>query len=60
MGYQAAFSFLGGLAVSLVALVLAIVATVGQERSKLVWLPVSPVFPTLLALPVLAELFVIE
>ena len=44
---------------SLVALVLAIVAKVRHERSQLLWLPLS-VFPTLLALVVLAELFVME
>ena len=54
VGTQAGFSLLGGLVVSLVALVLAIVAKVRQERSKLLWLPLS-VFPTLLVLVVLAE-----
>ena len=54
VGYQAGFSLLGGLVVSLVALVLAIVAKVRHERSKLLWLPLS-VFPTLLVLVVLAE-----
>jgi hypothetical protein len=59
VGHQAGFSLLGGLAVSLVALVLAIVAKVRQERSRWLWLPMS-LFPTLLALVVLAELFVME
>lgn len=58
VGALAGVSLLGGLAVSLVALVLAIVAKVRHERSRL-WLPLS-VFPTLLTLVVLAELFVME
>ncbi len=59
VGVLAGVSLLGGLAVSLVALVLAIVAKVRQEQWRLLWLPLS-VFPTLLTLVVLAELFVME
>ena len=59
VGAQAAFVLLGGLLVSLVALVLAVAAKVRQEPAKLLWLPLS-VFPTLVALLVLAELFVME
>jgi hypothetical protein len=59
VGAQAAFVLLGGLLTSLIALVLAGTAKVRHERANLLWLPLS-VFPTLLALLVLAELFVLE
>lgn len=59
VGAQAGFSLLGGLAVSLVAMVLAIVARVRHDRWRPLWLPLS-VFPTLLVLVVLAEVFVME
>ena len=59
VGVLAGVSLLGGLLVSLVALVLAVVARVRQDRWRLLWLPLS-LFPTLLALVVLAELFVME
>ena len=50
---------LGGLAPSLGAFVLAVVAKVRQERSPLLWLPLA-LFPALLSGLVLLELFVIE
>lgn len=59
VGAQAGVSLLGGLAVSLVAMALAIVARVRHDRGRLLWLPLS-VFPTLLTLVILAELFVME
>jgi hypothetical protein len=59
VGAQAGSSLLGGLAVSLVAMVLAIVARVRHDRRRLLWLPLS-VFPTLLVLVVLAEVVVME
>jgi hypothetical protein len=59
VGALGGVSLLGGLVVSLVALMMAIVAKVRRDRSQLLWLPLS-VFPTLLALVVLAELFVME
>ena len=59
VGAQAGVSLLAGLAVSLVAMVLAIIARVRHDRWRLLWLPLS-VFPTLLVLTVLAEIFVVE
>jgi hypothetical protein len=59
VGFQAAFVLLGGLLLSLVAFVMAIVARVRHERSTLLRLPMA-LFPTLMVLLVLAELFVIE
>ena len=59
VGAQAGLVLLGGLLVSLVAFGLAVTAKVRQERAKLLWLPLS-VFPTLVALLVLAELFIME
>lgn len=55
----AGVSLLGGLAVSLVAMVLAIVAWVRRDRWRLLRLPLA-VFPTLLVLVVLAEAFAME
>lgn len=59
VGILAGVSLVGGLVVSLVALVLAVVARFRHERWTLLWLPLS-VFPTLLVLVVLAEVFVAE
>lgn len=59
VGFLGAFAMLGGLAASLVAFVLAIVAKVKHERWALLWLPLS-LFPALLAVVVLAEMFWME
>lgn len=59
VGAQAAIVLAAALVVSLVALVLGLVAKVHRQRSGQWWLPLA-VFPTLLVLLVLAELFVIE
>lgn len=59
VGFLGAFAMLGGLAASLVAFVLAIVAKVKHERWRLLWLPLS-VFPALLAIVVIAEAFFME
>lgn len=55
VGYLGAISLLGGLAASLAAFALAVVATVKHERWALLWLPLS-VFPVLVAFVLLAEL----
>lgn len=59
VGFLGAVSLLGGMLVSLVAFVLAVVAKVRHERWKLLRLPLS-FFPVLLATVVLGELFVFE
>jgi len=59
VGALGAFAMLGGLAASLVAFVLAVVAKVKHERWALLWLPLS-LFPALLAVVVLAETFWME
>lgn len=59
VGLLAAVALLGSLAVSFVAFVLAVAAWLRRERWSLLWLPLS-VFPALLAITVLAEVFWIE
>lgn len=59
VGFLGAFAILGGLATSLVAFVLAIVAKVKHERWALLWLPLC-LFPALLVVVVLAETFWLE
>ena len=56
VGLLAAAGLLGGLAVSLVAFTLAVLARVSHERHTLMWLPLS-VFPALFGFVVLGELF---
>jgi amino acid transporter len=56
VGLLAAVGLLGGLAVSLVAFTLAVLARINHERRPLMWLPLS-VFPALLGFVVLGELF---
>jgi hypothetical protein len=59
IGYQAAVALLGGLAASLVAFLLGVVAKVRHEVRSFLWLPLA-LFPVLLTLVVLAEAFWIE
>ena len=56
VGFIVVVSLLGGLAASLVAFVLAVVAKVKHERWRLVWLPLL-LFPAILLFLVLGELF---
>ncbi len=56
VGMLAAVGLLGGLAVSLVAFTLAVLARIHHERRALLWLPLS-VFPALFGFVVLGELF---
>ena len=50
---------LGGLEASLAVFVMAAVTRVRHERSSLLWLPLT-LFPTLLAVVLLAEVFWVE
>ena len=59
VGMLGALALLGGLAVSLVAFLMAVAARVRHARHRLLWLPLA-VFPVLLAGTVLLELFVLE
>lgn len=59
VGFVAGYALLGGLAVSAAAFVSAIVAVVRAARPAHVWLPLV-VFPGLVVLVVLAELFILE
>ena len=56
VGLIVVVSLLGGLAASLLAFVLAVVAKVNYERWRLLWLPLL-LFPAILAFLVLGELF---
>jgi hypothetical protein len=56
VGMLAAVSLLGGLAVSLAAFVLAVLARVNHEHRSLLWLPWT-VFPAMFGFIVLGELF---
>jgi hypothetical protein len=56
VGFIVVVSLLGGLAASLVAFVLAVMATVRHERWRLLGLPLF-VFPAILIFLVLGELF---
>lgn len=59
VGFIGGVALLGGLSTSLVAFVLAVLARIGQDRWRLLWLPLL-LFPGLLALVVLAEAFWLE
>ena len=59
VGFLAGYALLGGLAVSSVAFVSAIVAVVRGAHAARLWLPLV-VFPGLVSLVALAELFVLE
>jgi hypothetical protein len=59
VGFLGALAMLGGLATSLVAFVLAMVAKVKHEQWKLLWLPLV-LFPALLAVVLLVEAFWME
>ena len=59
VGFVGAASLLGGLEASLAAFVMAVVTRVRHERSSLLWLPLT-LFPTLLAVVLLAEVFWVE
>lgn len=56
VGFLAAAALLGGLAASLAAFILAVVARVRHERWAVLWLPLV-LFPALSAFVVLGELF---
>lgn len=56
VGMLGAVAVLGGLAVSLAAFVLAVLAKIHDERRRMLWLPLS-LFPALLGFVVLGELF---
>lgn len=56
VGFIVVVSVLGGLAASLVAFVLAVVAKANHEPRRLLWLPLC-LFPAILAFLVLGELF---
>lgn len=56
VGMLGAVAVLGGLAVSLVAFVLAVLAKVHAERRRMLWLPLA-LFPTVVGFIVLGELF---
>jgi hypothetical protein len=56
VGMLAVVGILGGLAVSLVAFALAVLARIHHERRRLMWLPLS-VFPALFGFVLLGELF---
>lgn len=59
VGFIGGVALLGGLSTSLVAFVLAVLARIGQDRWRLLWLPLL-LFPGLMALVVLAEAFWLE
>ena len=59
VGYQAGVALLGGLAASLVAFLMGIVAKLRHEARRFLWLPLALV-PVLLALVVLVEVFWME
>ena len=59
VGFVGAASLLGGLEASLAVFVMAAVTRVRHERSSLLWLPLT-LFPTLLAVVLLAEVFWVE
>lgn len=59
VGMTGAVALLGGLAVSLVAFLMALAARLGHARHRLLWLPLA-VFPVLLVGTVLLEAFVLE
>jgi len=54
VGFLVAISFLGGLALSLLAFVLAVTGWIRHGRTAWLWVPLS-VFPALLALIVIGE-----
>jgi hypothetical protein len=56
VGVLAAVGLLGGVLTSLGAFVVALVAWLGHERTRLLWLPLL-LFPALLAFVVLGEAF---
>jgi hypothetical protein len=56
VGFIVALSLLGGVAASLVAFVLAVMAKARREAPTLLWLPLS-LFPAILLFLVLGELF---
>ncbi len=56
VGVFVAIAFLGGLIVSPLAFVLAVMAWIKHSRSKWLWLPLA-VFPGLLAFVILGETF---
>ena len=59
VGFLVGVLLLGGLLASLAAFALGVVAKVRHERWALLWLPLC-VFPTLIILVVLAEVFFME
>lgn len=59
VGFVGAASLLGGLVASLTSFVMAVATRVRHERWSLLWLPLA-LFPTLLSVVVLAEVFWLE
>ena len=59
VGMLGAFALLGGVAVSLVAFLMALAARLRHARHRLLWLPLT-VFPVLLVGTLLLEAFVLE
>lgn len=59
VGYEAGLAMLAGLGASFVAFLLGIAAKLRREAHRFLWLPLA-LFPTLVALVVLAEVFWME
>jgi hypothetical protein len=59
VGYEAGLALLGGLGASLVAFLMGVAARLRHEAHRFLWLPLA-LFPVLLALVVLAEVFWME
>lgn len=59
VGYLAGYSLVGGMAVALVAFVMAVVARAKHQRAALLWLPTA-LFPALIVILTLAEIVWME
>ncbi len=59
VGYLAGYSLVGGMAVALVAFVMAVVARAKHQRSALLWLPTA-LFPALIVIVTLIEIVWME